>query len=283
METLKTAFILSALLACYSGARRSKEVYKISIDERGTRFNETVVINDKEKHVVYTVPEHNGVVGSAILFDYKTGYFATRIPKLKECYIQRISKGYSSPGLVRKNLERYRVFKESQSAVPVKTIKATVAKGQKIDSREISFSLSTFCGDFAAYQAIQINHQELFPMGGNVTNGKVWQKRYIKTYPIFVGREISVQWNLWVKRDGKWVRLIGTMCKKYEDYITDLEKDGCALNTKEWLLDCGAQSTSNCLYTIQCRRDTGIFRCKETHYTTDILCCQVRCSKSGGR
>ena len=30
------------------------------------------MINDKEKSVVYTVPEHNGIVGSEILFDYKT-------------------------------------------------------------------------------------------------------------------------------------------------------------------------------------------------------------------
>lgn len=64
------------------------------------------------------------------------------------------------------------MFKESESAVPVKTIKAAVVKGQRISPRELSFSLSAFCGDFAAYQAIQITHQELLPIKRNHINGK---------------------------------------------------------------------------------------------------------------
>jgi hypothetical protein len=64
------------------------------------------------------------------------------------------------------------VFKESESAVPVKTIKAAVVKGQRISPRDLSFSLSGFCGGFATYQAIQIDHQGLLPIRRNHINGK---------------------------------------------------------------------------------------------------------------
>ena len=109
--------------------------YQINIDENGTRYNETVEINAKENSVVYKVPKHNNVAQSETYFDYKTvriklkqhrtityftelinslsylasilqGYFATRIPELKECYIQPILKGQSSPRYIEKYLQR---------------------------------------------------------------------------------------------------------------------------------------------------------------------------------
>ncbi|CAB4028646.1 Hypothetical predicted protein [Paramuricea clavata] len=275
METLKTAFILSALLVCYSDARRSKAVYKINIDEKGTGFNETVEINDKEKNVVYTVPEHNGLVGSEILFDYKTGFFATRIPKLKECYIQRIPKRYFSPGLVRKNLERYQVFKESKSIVPVETIKEAVMKGRRINPRELSSSLSAFCGDFVAYEAIQIDHQQRFPIKRNETNGNVRRKR-VTVYDV---TPIALKVDIDVDKNGKWVTITLDTCKRWPEYLPELEKGGCAGKPDTYEYHCGAKAET-CMYSVKCKFDRNVhkYRCKETHFFTGWTCCNVSCA-----
>ena len=43
----------------------------MSINERGTMFDETIEIDDVEKSVVYKVPSHNEIKATDVLVDYK--------------------------------------------------------------------------------------------------------------------------------------------------------------------------------------------------------------------
>ena len=47
-------------------------MYKVEIGERGSLFNETIEVNEKDGSVVYQVPDHNGVAGAESRYDYKT-------------------------------------------------------------------------------------------------------------------------------------------------------------------------------------------------------------------
>ena len=280
MEFLKSVLFLAALLvSCSASGGRSQKVFKINIDERGTQYNETVEINDKENSVIYKVPEHNNVAQSETRFDYKTGYFATRIPELKECYIQRIPEGQSSSRFVRKYLQQYRIFKKSKSTVPVKTIATAVIKEQRIDLRELSSSLSAFCGGFVAYKGRQVYHRNFFQMQQNQNNGKGVGRNIRSTSPIIWPQSIDV----YVGGPERWKKITLNTCKKLLKYYPELEKGGCANNPDNWENSCHVK-TRTCIYTVKCKlvvapdRSTAGHYCEETHFYTGWTCCDVKCS-----
>ena len=280
MEILKSVLILVALLVYYgAGGRRSQRVYKINIDESNTRYNETVEINDKENSVVYKVPEHNNVAQSETRFDYKTGYFVTRIPELKECYIQRIPGGQSSSRYVRKYLQQYRVFKKRKSTVPVKTIATAVIKEQRIDLREFSSSLSAFCTGFVAYKGRQVYNRNFFQMQQNQTDGKSVRRNIRITSPIVMPQSFDLQFSVL----GEWKTITLNTCKNLLKYLPELEKGGCADNPDNWEYSCYVKSRT-CMYTVKCKLrvdpngETAKIVCEETHFFTGFTCCDVKCN-----
>mgnify|MGYP002803404369 CR=1 FL=1 len=272
---------MAAMLVCYGEGSRFQELYKISIDEAGTRFNETVEINGKENSVVYKVPEHNNVAQSETCFDYKTGYFATRIPKLKECYIQRIPKGQSSLRYVRNYLQQYRVFERSNPTVPVKITATAVIKEQRIDLKKFSSSLSAFCGDFVAYKGRQVYHRNLFQVQQNETKGK-GVRRNVHVPSIKLATALLAKIEVELPDGDKWKKITFNKCEKLSYYMPDLIKGGCDENSDDWEYHCHAK-TETCMYTVRCKlvsTDNDIqqrIRCQEKHIFTGWTCCDVKC------
>ena len=70
-------------------------VFKVRINEKGTRFNEKIKINERENTVSFAVPEHNDVERSEVLneFNLVNKFYAVILPKLS-CAIYILTLDY---------------------------------------------------------------------------------------------------------------------------------------------------------------------------------------------
>lgn len=64
------------------------------------------------------------------------------------------------------------MYKKRKSSISVKTIAVVVVKERRLYGKDLSPSFLAFCGDFEAYLARQIYHQDVSQAKENKTNGK---------------------------------------------------------------------------------------------------------------
>lgn len=132
----------------------SKESYQLSINERGTPFNETIEIDDMENTVLYKVPSHNEIKKTDVLVDYENGHFVTKIFDEEVCYVKVFpTVGLQSIEETRKNLKiiQHLRTQSRNTSIPVEKVTSIMKIIREIPREELSTKVLHFCGNVSMY------------------------------------------------------------------------------------------------------------------------------------
>ncbi|PFX28203.1 hypothetical protein AWC38_SpisGene7110 [Stylophora pistillata] len=77
--------------------RRETQKFKLTITEKGTRFDEKVEINEDEQIAYFNVPPHNGLPENEELFDYRMNVTVRRSKSDGACYLKPLPEDLPRP------------------------------------------------------------------------------------------------------------------------------------------------------------------------------------------
>lgn len=141
------------------------KAYNIHVTERGTKFTETIII-DEDKHLEYFhVPAHNQVTEAAdYLYDFKNNMAVQRIESKSVCFLGPLPEKLPNPRNLKAVLD-----KVSHAPPPVDEIiyKNYWIIAEQVDKNLLREEVQKFCENFPIYrrQKVELNSTSSHSIG----------------------------------------------------------------------------------------------------------------------
>ncbi|KAJ7358834.1 transposition, RNA-mediated [Desmophyllum pertusum] len=175
--SFSSAVIVSIVFFCIFHASASvtptvkpvdhSDEFKVHITEKGTKYDEKILIDDKNDLEYFHVPAHNGLAESDYLYDFKSNISVNRVKSKAICYLGPLPEDLPKPADLRTGLERV-------SAAPSDTkvvVRKYWAVSERVDKTVLRQEVQDFCGQFPVFRLQEVDLSAMaasFRNGGNV-------------------------------------------------------------------------------------------------------------------
>lgn len=160
-------FAIAALgigLVCLVSLTHGKiEQYKMAIEEKGTRYQEEIEVDEDEDVEVFRVPRHNDVEAADFYHDFKMGVTVTRLLSRKACHISKLDPSLSSPKKLKADLDLVASRGEDIPTVTDSSVEMITGPANRL---LLTKEILDFCGSLPIYNT---EHTKMDLSHGNGT------------------------------------------------------------------------------------------------------------------
>lgn len=144
------------------------EEYFLHVTERGTKFTETIVVDEEKDLEYFHVPAHNQVTEAAdYLYDFKTNMALQRIESKGTCYLGPLPKNLPNPTNLKTVLRKVSRVPPSQNDDEA-IVQNYWTIADQVDKTILREEAQKFCNDFPIYrlQKVELNSTNSHGDGG---------------------------------------------------------------------------------------------------------------------
>ncbi|XP_068682582.1 uncharacterized protein [Montipora foliosa] len=246
-------------LVCLVSLTHGKtEQYKMAIEEKGTRYQEEIELDEDDEVEVFRVPKHNDVEAADFYHDFKMGVTVTRLLSRKACHISKLDPSLSSPKKLKADLDLVASRGEDVPTVTDSSVEMITGPANRL---LLTKKILDFCGSLPIYNT---EHTKMDLSHGNGT--AIVRNRRQKRQLVLTQT--------------------GRSCLKTVDSSADplqYVKDGNCLNTPEkWNLSCKLLlAFTSCFHFITCTTQypaRASWVCQSVHRSSSSpICCDFIC------
>lgn len=161
------------MMACVAGvfavpaaapAPAAEEKYKhltLPINERGTKFNEEVDVDEADKIVKFHVPDHNTVSDSNVMLDFNNRKVMTLFKERKQCLLSDMPESMASFESVKEGMELV-----ANPDTPTKIVRTTSEETNRrvlldpvYDRSSLSAEMQKMCRDYEIHRVEEIGEE----------------------------------------------------------------------------------------------------------------------------
>lgn len=252
-------FAIAALgigLVCLVSLTHGKvEQYQMAIDEKGTRYQEEIDVNEDENVEVFRVPRHNGVEAADFYHDFKMGVTVTRVLSRKACHISKLDPSLSSPKKLKADLDLVASRGEDIPTVTDSSLEMIIGPANRL---LLTKEVLDFCG------ALPIYHTEHTKVDLSHGNGTAIIRNRRQKRSIVIRNATSC---------------LSTVGRDPLEYV---KRDGCASGSGTlWNYHCKMlHRYMSCFHYVSCKiyPSRFIWICESVHRSSySPICCDFIC------
>ena len=244
MKLFHVFAVLLVFLCLHCVSKANETQFKVRINERGSRFNEEIRIDEKRNIVSFMVPKHNDVDRSEVRNDFNLKLTITRLPDVGICHIKPLEKRLPSPRKLKSEMSLIKNanMRIQQQSTMVSSSEWTFDK--RLNEKDLPPTVVRFCAGLPIYRLKKRSKDWVVMQGNDTTSRKKRQATSFTFCP---------NWNSNMKCD-----------------------------PDEWRINCKFVVGTTCVYWVACQTpirklNRDLRNCKFSHDFSAVMCCLPTC------